>query len=177
MHLEEDYDKNKRVLKDFALMFDVRDIYSPNKFHQQKGRFSFQFEDMKMSNGKPNYQRVLFFYADDTEVKAMKDYFNGAEKIYDKSKNIEVVAFLNEKKEPEGFTKIYDFNKNCYYFANIKDGLIEGFVAKFSISDNEYAFEDAYIFYKGNKTKILSGYIDKLREYKKKYKITTISWS
>ena len=116
----------------------------------------------------------MFFYAEGTTTKTILDYFKG-NKV--KLKEGSIATLLNKNGNPEGFTYIYDYDTETYYFANMKDGLPHGFVFSFTSKDKAYVFKDAYIYYEGKKTNLLEDYLGKLRAYNKKYNLSVISWS
>ena len=128
--IEKDYIKANRRLESSHIGFDIRDIYSPNNENKKQGRFSFQFEDMSMSNGAPNYRRILFFFALDTNPKRFKDYFKGAKEFELEDQGLYVLTFLNEEGVPSGFAYIYDRRLNVYYFANFRNGKLHGFFSR-----------------------------------------------
>ena len=170
-----DIDKRTKETKDVSITFDIRDINSINPTNNKNGRFSFQFEDVKMSGGKPNYRRILFFYANDTKVKTINDYFSEAETIeFDTYK---MKCFLDKDGLPQGFAYIYDKSKTYYYFANFKDGKLHGFLFKFTSSNNKYVFKDVSIYYDDYKINLLKEPIDRLKQYNNNYELTVISWS
>lgn len=177
-HIEEDIIKTTNKQDSFHLSFDVNDVDSFNLKNKDNGRISFQYEDITMPKGKPNYRRILFFYAHDTKVVSIDKYFENSTVIYD-SKGRRIKTFLDNDGNLSGFAYIYDNKGPYYYFANFKNGKLHGFVFKFTCSKSgkEYVFENVSIYNNGNLTNILANATDQLEFIKNKYELTVISWS
>ena len=169
-----DTDRRTSETKDVTITFDLPDIYSINPKNKYDGRFSFQFQDMKISS-KPNYRRILFFYSNDTNVKSINDYFKEGQTI--EFGTYKMKCFLDEEGLPQGFAYIYDKSNRYYYFANFKDGKLLGLVFKFTSKNNKYVFVDAIVYFDDYRTNLLKDTLERIDEYNNKYDLTVISWS
>ena len=167
---ETTYKKGSTEPASFFLAFDVPDSLSPNSINSVKGRFSFQYEEFP----KTNYHRILFFFAEETTPKTINNYFKDNRVEFDEGV---ISTLLNKNGDPEGFAYIYDYDREIYYFASLKDGVPHGFVFSFKSKNKQYVFDNAYIYFEGQKTDLLKDYIDKVREKNKKHNLTVISWS
>ena len=174
---EKDVIKSTGKVTSVHMGFDIPDIYSPLEGKRKTGRFSFQYEDLPMPKNKPNYRRILFFLADNTNPRPIHDYFEGANKIDFKDKGFYVLAQKNENGNPSGLAYIFDYKSVTYYFANFDDGELEGFAFAFTSSGDSYVFKDAFMFHKGKKTTLYRSVIDNIKKDKENGGQTVISWS
>ena len=161
----------------FAIFFDVHDVYSPISDNRAKGRLSFQYEDMRMPNGKPNYRRVLFFIALGTQPLRFDDYFAQGEKVDLPDERLTVQTAFDENGVPQGLAKIYEWVSDTYYFGNFVDGELTGFLAVFGVKGRQYDFRDAFFYFKGRRTTIFEKQLNSLRVWRSKFDLTTIFWS